>query len=347
MRTLRIFFLSVLAMAGLAFLAVFFGRELLLIMAGNDLKDARQYLIKNSKLNQCQDSFAISKTAWSQIRFIDQRHYNLETVCSDFPTKPVLLEQRTLPILVKKGAGASGFIFDEAANPSQLVLTAFGKHLTVYSEANDISYGQAPILAYTMGPASSCQAFNYQCCQAEVEQGVGEAQGLATDCPKNCHQSCQTRPLLLSFNGQPLSNVDSKLVELRAGQTATFAFVLSDGQQELFTNQVFEPKNTAAEDLEATVSLAKKKESLSDLFDQLLVFFSPAKSNRAQLPIQTTISFGDGQIYQTTDLQGSVEHVYTCATATCYFEVQLQAQDATQIPSVLNELSHLTVKVSN
>jgi len=345
MRTLRIFFLSFLFFALLIFLAIFFGRELLLIMAANRLQKDQEQLLKQSNSSQCQDSFALSKSSWGQIRFINHREYNLETVCSDFVKKPVLLEAKKLPLFVKKSAGTSGFIFDDNANPSQLTLSSFGKEITVYSEANELAYGKTPALTYVEGPISSCQAFNYQCCQAEAEQGIGEKQPLASDCPKSCYASCQPRPLVLSFNAYPVSDVDNNLVEIKSGRTVTFAYVVSDGQQELFADQLLEPDELTTSS--ATESLNQKKQGLSHFFDQLMALFNADSSHQAELPITTTIYFGDGQSYQTTDLQGQVEHLYTCKTKSCIFEARLEAQDAAAITSSASELSQLTIKVNN
>jgi hypothetical protein len=345
MRVLRIFLSSIGLIAVLLFIAIFFGREFLLIMAANRLQNDQANLAKQSNISQCQDSFALAREAWSQIRFINDREYNLETVCSDFVKKPILLEAKKLPLFVKKSAGTSGFIFDESANPSQLTLTCFGKILTVYSEANELGYGNPPALTYSEGPESNCSAFNYRCCQNEVEQGMGSVQSLASDCPKSCYASCQARPLLLSFNGRPVSDADSKMVEIRSGRTASFAYVLSDGQQELFANQVFEPSGQVNQ--QATTSLVAKKDALGDFFNQLMTIFNSEASNKAQLPITTIIYFGDGESYQASDLQGEVEHVYTCNSKTCIFEARLEAQDAAAIPNLSNELSRLTVKVSN
>jgi len=165
---------------------------------------------------------------------------------------------------------------------------------------------------------------------------------LASDCPKGCFESCQARPLVLSFNGRPISNANSKLVEVKAGQLVTLAFVLSDGQQELFADQVMAPRTE-----EAIVSLEQKKQNVGQFFDQLMTLFSDDKQKTAELPITTTVLFGDGQSYQTEDLQGAVEHVYTCKTKTCLFETKLEAQDAALVSAISNELTTLTIKVSN
>ena len=43
----------------------------------------------------------------------------------------------------------------------------------------------------------NCEGFNYQCCQNDIEQGVGTRQELATDCAKTCFRAVgQGRSLL-------------------------------------------------------------------------------------------------------------------------------------------------------
>ena len=330
MRILKIFFSSLLIIGLLLVIAVFFGRGLLLSIASQQLQQAQEQLSKHAHLTACREQFTSSDQAWGQLRFTDARHYQLETVCSDFVKKPIVLDQRSLPLLVRKSAGASGFTFDEEQNPSQITLSCLGKKIVVFSEENQLDTAQeAPNLSYVAGPPASCQAFSYQCCREEVQQGVGTVQSLAEDCPRSCYASCQGRPLIVSFVGRPITHANSQQVEVQAGLPASFAFVVSDGQQELFADQ-----------------LVAKSPAGSQWWQAILTALGQAEPAAvAQAPIITTIDFGDGQDYQTEDLQDTIEHVYTCKTDTCYFTAQISALDQLGSQAVSNESSQITVKV--
>lgn len=338
MRIIRIFFSTFIFLLLFILMGIFLGREILLTMAVSDLKRASVFLREERHLANCQDGFSISPDAWGQLRFENERDYHLETVCSSFSTKPVFLEERQLPVFVKKSAGASGFIFNQEKNPSQITLTSFGKEITVYSENNQLYSGKVPELSYTIGPASSCQAFNYYCCREEVEKGTGELQSLATDCPKSCFKSCLPRPLVLSFNAAGLSLANNRMLVTNSGRKNTFTFVVSDGKQELFSNQVMSNSN-----LSGLAALKARVQNFIGIFSKL----DSGQIQQARMPITTTIFFGDGQSYTTQDLQGAVDHIYTCNEQVCYFDAWIEASDARLTPSLLTELNRLTVIIND
>jgi hypothetical protein len=338
MRIIRILFSTLLFILFLLFIGIFLGREILLTMAIKDLQRAAAFLEKTPHLHSCQDGFSISTEAWGQIRFENERDYYLESVCNSFASKPILLEERQLPMFVKKSAGTSGFVFDQQKNPSQITLTIFGKEIAVYSEDNQLFSGQAPQLSYATGPVSSCQAFNYRCCQEEVEKGVGEVQALASDCPKSCFKSCAPRPLIVSFNATSPNLADSSNIVINSGQAINFSFVVSDGRQELFSDQVLDNQEKTG-----LAALSNRLHNVVTIFDKL----NNDKDQKLLQPITTTIFFGDGQNFSTQHLQGLVEHVYTCNNKVCVFEAWLEAKDARSTPSLLTELGRLTITVNN
>jgi hypothetical protein len=325
----------------LLLISIFFGREILLIMATADLKRAANFLLSTSHLVNCYDGFSRSPAAWGQLRFVDDQNYVLETVCSDFPKRPILIENRSLPIFVKKVEGASGFIFNtQKPVASEITINSLGKDQFIYKEINDLESGQAPTtLDYIAGPASQCQAFNFQCCQEDIELGIGSNQELATDCPKSCYSSCQPRPLVVSFNAMPASLENRRIISVRSGQPVTFAYVVSEGEQELFSGQVMVDGKKDDSPLQWKSRLKTLMQLISNIEDDSL--------KRVQLPITNTIFFGDGQTKTTQNLQGVVEHVYTCSEAVCYFEAWIEAQDARLTKSADNELNRLKIIVSN
>jgi hypothetical protein len=310
-------------------------------MATSDIKRAANSLLTTSHLVNCFDGFSRSPAAWGQLRFVDDRNYVLETVCSDFPKRPILIEERSLPIFVKKVEGASGFIFNtQRSVASWITINSLGKEQQIYKEINDLESGEPPtVLDYLAGPASQCQAFNFQCCQEDIQMGIGTNQELATDCPKSCYQSCLPRPLVVSFNAMPASLENRRIINVRSGQPVTFAFVVSEGEQELFSGQVM------VDDKEDNSPL-QWKSRLQTLI-QLIGIIEDDEVKKVQLPITTTIFFGDGQSKTVQNLQGVIEHVYTCSEAVCYFEAWIEAQDARLTKSADNELNRLEIIVSN
>ena len=341
MRIIRFFSSTLIFIIFLLLIGIFFGREVLLIMATSDLKRAANSLLSKSHLVNCYDGFSRSPSAWGQLRFIDEKNYVLETVCSDFPKRPILIESKSLPVFVKKVDGASGFIFNlQKPHASQISLNSLGKEQTIYKEINELVSGEAPALIdYTAGPASECQAFNYQCCQEDAELGIGKRQELASDCSKNCYQSCQPRPLVLSFNAMPASLENRRIVYTRPEQSVTFAFVVSDGKQELFAGQVMLDNKKD----DSPLKWKSRLQTIIKLIDNI----GGKSARQVQLPITSTIFFGDGQSFTTQNLQGVSDHVYTCAEAVCYFEAWIEAQDARLTTSADNEFSRLKIIVSN
>jgi len=340
MRIIRFFSSTLLFIVFLILVGIFFGREILLIMTTSDLKRDANFLSNHSHLVNCYDSFSRSPSAWGQLRFVDERNYVLETVCSDFSNKPILIESKTLPVFVKKIDGASGFIFNrERGDSSHITLNSLGKELKIFKEIDQLASGEPPRLTdYIAGPASECQGFNYQCCRSDIEQGVGKRQELATDCPKSCYQSCRPRPLIVSFNAMPSNLDDNRIISSKSGQSVTFAFVVSDGKQELFSDQIIVNKQDD--------SFLRWKSRLQVLID-LVSNFEDDPVQKVQLPITSTVFFGDGQNFTTQSLQGVSDHVYTCNESVCYYEAWIEAQDAGLTTSADYELSRLKIIVSN
>jgi hypothetical protein len=340
MRIIRFFSSTLIFIVFLLLIGIFFGREVLLIMATSDLKRAANSLLSTNHLLNCYDGFSRSPSAWGQLRFVDDKNYVLETVCSDFPKKPILIESKSLPVFVKKIAGASGFIFNlQKPNAGQITINSLGKEQTIYKEINELISGEAPnTIDYQAGPASECQAFNYQCCQEDVKLGVGKSQELATDCPKTCYRSCLPRPLVVSFNAIPASLEDNRIINIRSGQMVTFAYVVSDGKQELFSGQVMSNNQDS--------SVGQWQSRLQTMID-LINHVETKAAQEVLLPITSSIFFGDGQSYSTQNLQGVIDHLYYCNEASCFYEAWIEAQDARLTPSASHELSRIQVIVSN
>jgi hypothetical protein len=341
MRIIRFFSSTLIFIVFLLVIGIFLGRELLLIVATNDLKRSANRLLSINHTFNCREGFARSRSAWGQIRFIDDTNYVLETVCSEYQRDPIELESKTLPFSVRKIAGSSGFVFNLAEKKSsKITLHCLGKETVLFKEINELGVGEAPqSINYIAGPPTECAGFNYQCCLEDIEKGIGQVQQLATDCPRNCYASCQSRPFVVTFNGMPASLAGSRTISVTSGQEVTFAFVLSEGKKELFEGQLLV-------DGHKDESFLQWKSRLKIVTDFLLNQQSKSIST-VQLPITSTIYFGDGQSYTTQDLQGVINHVYTCNEAVCNYEAWIEARDANLTASADHSATRLNIIVSN
>lgn len=331
MRILRFFlfsFLGILVLGGLAF---FFGREILLLWGSNMLQADYNSLQKKGYGQECVEKFAYNQEYWTQLRFTSNKEYNLEVVCADFLASPIVLESRKLPPLLFKTSFGSGFILDERELPSFVELNALGRKISIYKDGQKIhaNYLFKPDLDYTNGPLSSCQAHNYQCCSLDVQSGLGEQNIEVNDCPKSCYQSCLLRPVILSFNSRPALDLETRIVELRDGEALTLSYVLGDGKNDAFGNQLLKDQ---------AVPLLEKIQTLLSGQDK-------TNQNDSEYTV-VTIDLGDGEIWQSIKPQDDHEHTYNCQNKTCYFQVKLSAKDQQGVLSVDNELSKMVVKVT-
>jgi hypothetical protein len=166
-----------------------------------------------------------------------------------------------------------------------------------------------------------------------VERGLGKQTTTVTDCPKSCYESCLLRPTILSFNSQPAFDSVARIVEVNSGETVTFSYVLGNGKDDVFAGQI----SKAASDRES-------------FWDKLQTIFTAKpnkqKDNQIALPIAVSVSFGDGSMYHSTNLQDTFDHVYVCQTRVCYFQAQITASDARGVLSIDNELANIVVKVN-
>jgi hypothetical protein len=328
MRVFKIFLISLLVLAVVLAGAFFVGREVLLGVTSSILSAASKQLEGKKYAGRCLERFGTEQDSFTQLRFLDEKNFQLELVCEDFVSQPIVLETGNLAPFVKKTSLTSGLIFQEDALPSYVEFSALGRNFSAYVEDEKYHFtlGQRPDLDYSAGPASSCSAFSSTCCDLAAESGQGQQSAGATDCPKSCYQRCLARPILLSFNSRP--TMQKQKVSLRSGETLSLAYVFTDSVESAFVGE-------------------EEKAATQSLQQQLQTLLRNTESHRqaALLPLQVTLDFGDGQTAVSANLQDTFDHVYTCMTATCYYEVQIQAVDASGVPSAENELNRITVEV--
>lgn len=331
MRILRFFFTSVLQVAVVGLIVFLAGREILLVVAVSDLKSGHQRLAAKSFGQECVREFGYSQEFWTQLRFVSPRQYQLEVVCADFVAQPVLLERKNLPAFVHKADIGSGFIIDERKLPYLLRLTALGRSVYVFSEENKLysQYLSARDLDYAAGPVTACQGHGYTCCMLDVQSGQGGQVAQAADCPRSCFESCQLRPVVLSFNSRPVADFESRMVTASVGQPVTFSYVIGNGRGDVFANQL---------ERGAQVSLWQRL--------QVLLGAPPAEEAGLAAPLTISIDFGDGARFESSNLQDSTDHLYTCPAGICMFTATLSATDALGVETARNALSQIIVRLS-
>lgn len=332
MRILKFFFFSMLWIFGLGLLVFLFGREILLAWEARIIKNDYNSLLNKKYAANCVDQFSYSQDFWTQIKFTSDKEYNLEVVCADFVSSPIVLSSKKMLPLVSKVSTGSGFVINSQKSPFFIELESLGRNLYVYTDAQEIysNYLSKPDLDYEQGPLSSCGAHNYQCCSVDLQSGIGEQITSVNDCPKSCYESCLLRPSILLFNSRPTVDEVTRTLEVSADEMISFSYVLGNGKSDVFSGQVSRDEETS-------------------LLQRIQAFFSKQtaeESNGIALPVAVTIDFGDGETWQSANLNDSVDHSYACRSKVCYYQVKMSARDALGVLSADNELSKMIVKVN-
>jgi predicted secreted protein len=135
--------------------------------------------------------------------------------------------------------------------------------------------------------------------------------------------------VVLAFQSDPPLTAETRIVSLQSGQTAQFFYTVSD-------------ISDVGADTQLSVDTTP---SLSATFALVLetIFGPRAQSDELR---GITLSFGDGQSMEVSDLQGTIEHTYTCTRALCVYNATLQAVTQAGITSTLTLNSRIQVQVS-
>ncbi|PIY80508.1 MAG: hypothetical protein COY80_02560 [Candidatus Pacebacteria bacterium CG_4_10_14_0_8_um_filter_42_14] len=246
----------VLALLGIG--ALFAARSALLWWGSYSLTQATKSLQRTGKgpqyFRQCQQEVGsdinVAITPTPQIRFLSDTEYMAEILCDGFSADPIIVERYTLPIFVSKVPGSAGLIL--GADKSGVTLTVFAKELEVFKSLigylpdflvikkqvileNGILSMSSEEVDLGQSPVSTCAGYGFQCCNEQTDLGVGERLEGATGCTTSCYSSCTRRPVLLSFNTQPILDPRSRTVSVPAGVVVTWSYVADAGQDPSLT----------------------------------------------------------------------------------------------------------------
>lgn len=142
-----------------------------------------------------------------EIRFLDDRHYVVEVVCTLIENSPIELKRGSLPPLITKMPGSSGIYYpldQQTINLSAVRLFSINKELGISLSGDEVKVGTDIQAVIGDFPKAECAAFGYSCCTvaATVGQGV-PLTGVVTDCAQNCFASCKSVPFIELFNSDP------------------------------------------------------------------------------------------------------------------------------------------------
>ncbi len=302
----------------LAVLGFLVSREVLLGWGTTTLKRSlsalRQAENRGAQADECRrrGSTAVAGDAMVlyQLRFLNHTQYQLEAVCNQFSQSPIVFERSTLPALVTKVPGESGFVwaelqrtgvqisvFEDIAKEIASVLPIDQELITRRSFVivdDRVIVTTAAESDLNDGPVTSCEGYGYQCCTENTQVGTGDQIIGLNDCSESCYASCTSRPNILSFTSNPFFVGRSREVEIESGAIVEFMYV----------------------------SDAKGTDSL-----------------------RASIDFGDGIQSQLTGSQGSSSHAYTCDQVECRYTAILKLTDEWGVDSALTPLSSIGVIV--
>jgi len=338
MRILKFIFTSLIILGVLGVATFFLGRELLLFMSLQRLKNSlrlmRRIEMKGEYNVECRSLGSVSTGEeglfYLQLRFISDTEYVVEAVCGQFTLNPFEIERNQLLPFVKKEAGNSGVIW--GFEPGGIVLHVLGRSGSVLVQDEQILSESLEGLEIEAGPVSACAGYGFSCCQEDLTQGKGDQLTGVTDCPKNCYSQCFPRPVVLSFNTQPFFEQNTRTTKIKSGQEVIFMFVISDTKMNDFSETALaEESNLLTE--------------LYDLFTTLRKAIRQENDGTGQAQLEIVIDFGDGQTEELEELQGNTRHVYTCNRQSCKFNAELKASKGS-IESADNVLGKVKIEVS-
>jgi len=231
MRILKFLLFSVVTFGILAVIGFFAGREALLFWGISTVKSSLtevqsislnygQYVQTCRQKGSPPDQIAVTGL---QLRFVNDHEYVLELICNSLQFDPIVVEHKSLPVLVKKDPGSGGVIWGN--DLSTVSLSVFGRTQSVGVQNKEIVSSFTPLSSGTT-PQTTCEGRGYVCCTGDSQFGTGELQSSVNDCPKSCYASCLPRPILLSMTTDPILD-KNRTVAIGSNESIQFGYVIS------------------------------------------------------------------------------------------------------------------------
>ncbi len=231
MRVLVLLLKTFTYLASITAIIFFGGREALLFLTTYRIQSEVERMRAGTKSSNeyavlCTKMFSITEQVYAlsavQLRFINDREYQVEVVCVQRESDPIILRSDALPPFVTKTPGSSGLIFpyDQLANTSMEV--------SIYGRTKRLQFRDVGASSRTQAPVAMCKGWGYQCCDPITTVPVGSpVLGQVLDCPGGCFSACTPRPLILSFRSEPQFHAESRSVRVKRGQAVVNFSVIS------------------------------------------------------------------------------------------------------------------------
>lgn len=234
MRTVRFLFSAAIFSTIFAMFGFLIAREALLFSATQQIQHAvrsmeKTYFSGVEVRRECARLGAEADIETIQLRFLDDRQYQVEALCHRSIGGPIVVERYTLPYMVKKHPGNSGLLWDEGGI-SGIVVETFGREATIIFDGNELEITQGKRDFAGNKPVTQCIGYGYRCCDPVTSIGRGDVLTKSLDCMGNCFQSCAPRPVVLRFQSDPMPDPKTSIVVIEPDQPVTFYWGLSLGE---------------------------------------------------------------------------------------------------------------------
>lgn len=256
MRILRLIISAFIFFAVIIIGGFYLTREILLFLGETNIKNSLKEMVlaKNSGSygSQCNElgSRAVGNESIVsyQLRFISSSDYLVEAVCEGFQYNPILIKQESLPQFVTKVPGTSGFNYsleqsgikiETFANEIEALSQATGFDLSFLSKEKYLVAQNGVVIKIDnvgfvgAGPVTSCVGYGYQCCNEISHLGVGDRIIGLPECEQSCYSSCASRPVVLSFNSNPIIDQKTRTINVASGSIVEFSYVGDFGKASL------------------------------------------------------------------------------------------------------------------
>lgn len=237
MSFLSLFFRWVVLLIVVSTIGFFGARELLLFAASQQVAQDARLVSQTSRwkeqVNGCSGGL-VTETPYDgfQLRFTSPTTYNMEVHC--LSAAPAVWQNKQLPYGVTKTTGSAGFYYDfvNKTLSGELTLELWGQKRLVYVDGEKTGHNWGQSLLRAQLPASVCASHGLVCCDSTLQIGQDEPLSAGvTDCPGQCFQSCQQRPVLLSFQADPFMEYETREVPVYGDNTLVLMMYVFDGQE--------------------------------------------------------------------------------------------------------------------
>jgi len=235
----------------------------------------------------------------------------LEAICNQRELTPIEFFTEDLPPFVTVEPGKSGIRWGQELGINFYVLGRTGSVVVVDDKV--VSSSKNADFLGDDGPPSECASYNYTCCDETKHVGRGIVQSEALDCPQDCFEVCEERPIILSFATNPTYNQIDRTLQLPAGQNSVlFSFVVSSSLESSFSD------------------LLDSDDPVERFIASVESFFS---KNKEEDLIEIELDFGDGKKESFVGSRGQVEHQYQCSFGSCEYQAKLKVIKNQEIES--------------